>query len=187
DQTLFESVDRLPDNVRYEPLGRKSLLRRIGLRGLDPALFDRPKSGFVLPYERWIRSGLSDAIDRTMRDPLALRPVGLDPEAVARLWRAYRDGAPGLYWSRVWAVYVLALGRDRVEGLFMPERDSSDDALRLGRMVAEQLGIPTKVENIAPTLAAIGCYDRQNEAIRTVFPEYGDGWKCKFSLPSILE
>jgi len=107
DQTLFESVDRLPDNVRYEPLGRKSLLRRIGLRGLDPALFDRPKSGFVLPYDRWIRSGLSDAIDRTMRDPLALRPVGLDPEAVARLWRAYRDGAPGLYWSRVWAVYVL--------------------------------------------------------------------------------
>ena len=83
------------------------MLRRIGLRGLDPALFDRPKSGFVLPYDRWIRSGLSDAIDRTMRDPLALRPVGLDPEAVARLWRAYRDGAPGLYWSRVWAVYVL--------------------------------------------------------------------------------
>jgi NAD+ synthase len=89
--------------------------------------------------------------------------------------------------SVVAALCARALGRDRVQGLFMPERDSSDDALRLGRMVAEQLGIPTKVENIAPTLAAIGCYDRQNEAIRTVFPEYGDGWKCKISLPSILE
>jgi NAD+ synthase len=89
--------------------------------------------------------------------------------------------------SVVAALCARALGRDRVQALFMPERDSSDDALRLGRMVAEQLGIPTKVENIAPTLAAIGCYDRQNEAIRTVFPEYGDGWKCKISLPSILE
>ena len=57
--------------------------------------------------------------------------------------------------SVVAALCARALGRDRVQALFMPERDSSDDALRLGRMVAEQLGIPTKVENIAPTLAAI--------------------------------
>ena len=60
DQVLFESVDRLPDQARYQPLGRKSMLRRIGLRGLDPALFDRPKSGFVLPFDRWIRRGLKD-------------------------------------------------------------------------------------------------------------------------------
>jgi Asparagine synthase len=55
DQVLFESVDRLPDQARYLPLGRKAMLRRIGLRGLDPALFERPKSGFVLPFDRWIR------------------------------------------------------------------------------------------------------------------------------------
>ena len=106
DQVLFESVDRLPDQVRYEPLGRKAVLRRIGLRGLDPALFDRPKSGFVLPFDRWIRRGLKDAMDETLRDPQAVAPTGLDPEAVARLWRAFIDGAPGMYWSRVWAVYV---------------------------------------------------------------------------------
>jgi asparagine synthase (glutamine-hydrolysing) len=107
DQVLFESVDRLPDQVRYEPLGRKAVLRRIGLRGLDPALFDRPKSGFVLPFDRWIRRGLKDAMDQTLRDPQAVAPTGLDPGAVARLWRAFIDGAPGMYWSRVWAVYVF--------------------------------------------------------------------------------
>jgi asparagine synthase (glutamine-hydrolysing) len=26
---------------------------------------------------------------------------------VLRLWRGFVGGAPGLYWSRVWAVYVL--------------------------------------------------------------------------------
>jgi asparagine synthase (glutamine-hydrolysing) len=26
---------------------------------------------------------------------------------VGRLWRAFLDRAPGLYWSRIWAVYVL--------------------------------------------------------------------------------
>ncbi len=107
DQVLFEAVDRLPDAVRHHPVGRKSILRRIGLRGLDPEIFDRPKSGFVLPFDRWIRRGLRDVMDRTMRDPLAVKPTGLDPGAVERLWRAFLDGAPGMYWSRVWAVYVL--------------------------------------------------------------------------------
>ena len=107
DQVLFESVDRLPEAARYQPLGRKAALRRIGLRGLDPALFERRKSGFVLPFDRWIRRGLKDAMDATLRDPQVVAPVGLDPGAVARLWRAYLDGAPGMYWSRVWSVFVF--------------------------------------------------------------------------------
>ena len=82
---------------------------------------------------------------------------------------------------------VRALGKERVLGLFMPERDSSDDSLRLGKMIAEHLGIEAVVENIGPALAGAGCYERQNQAIRTVFPEYGEGWKCKITLPSILE
>ncbi len=107
DQLFFESVDRVPDAARYQPLGQKAMLRRIGLRGLDPALFDRPKSGFVMPFDRWIRSGLKDAMDQTLRDPQAIAPVGLNPAAVERLWRAFLDGAAGTYWSRVWSVYVL--------------------------------------------------------------------------------
>ena len=107
DQVLFESVDRIPDEARYRPLGRKTMLRCIGLRGLDPALFERPKSGFVLPFDRWIRRGLRTAMDQTLRDPLAITPAGLDPTAVARLWQAYLDGARGIYWSRIWSVYVF--------------------------------------------------------------------------------
>jgi asparagine synthase (glutamine-hydrolysing) len=107
DQVIFESVDRLAHRTRYEPLGRKLTLRRIGLRGLDPALFERPKSGFVLPFDRWIRRGLRDAMDQTLRDPQAIAPAGLDPAAVERLWLAFLEGAPGMYWSRVWSVYVF--------------------------------------------------------------------------------
>ncbi|WP_315720886.1 MULTISPECIES: asparagine synthase (glutamine-hydrolyzing) [unclassified Bradyrhizobium] len=107
DQVLFESVDRLPEPTRYEPLRSKAMLRRIGLRGLDLSLFDRPKSGFVLPLDRWIRRGLQDAMDETLRDPQAIAAVGLAPAAVERLWRAFLDGAPGIYWSRVWSIYVF--------------------------------------------------------------------------------
>jgi asparagine synthase (glutamine-hydrolysing) len=107
DHVLVENAGRLHDRERYYPLRKKSVLRRTGLCGLDPALFERPKSGFVLPYDRWLRMGLGRVMDQTMRDPAAVKPTGLNPEAVCRLWQAFLDGAPGLYWSRVWALYVL--------------------------------------------------------------------------------
>jgi asparagine synthase (glutamine-hydrolysing) len=107
DQVLVENVERLPNGNRFDPIGKKAALRRAGLNGLNPQLFERPKSGFVLPYDRWLRSGLGKLIDGTMRDPAAIRPTGLDPESVERLWQAFLDGAPGMYWSRIWAIYVF--------------------------------------------------------------------------------
>src|SRR5262245_29216166 len=72
------------------------------------------------------------------------------------------------------ALSVRALGRDRVLGLLMPERDCSPDALRLGQLVADRLGIRTLVEDIGPSLDALGGYRRQAEAIRRVVPEYDE-------------
>ena len=85
------------------------------------------------------------------------------------------------------ALCARAFGPDRVLALFMPERDSSGDSLRLGRAVAEAFGIPSLLEDLEPSLRALGCYERQIEAIRRVVPEYGDGWKCKLVLPSVVE
>ena len=92
----------------------------------------------------------------------------------------------GIDSSVVATLCARALRKERVVGLLMPERDSSDDALRLGRILAEHLGIRYVVENIAPALAGFGCYDRQLEAIRMAVPEYGEGWRCKLTIPSLL-
>jgi|CXWL01.1.fsa_nt_gi NAD+ synthase len=56
----------------------------------------------------------------------------------------------GIDSSVVAALSVLALGADRVVGLFMPEADPTDDILRLGRLVADCLGINTVLEDITP-------------------------------------
>jgi NAD+ synthase len=93
----------------------------------------------------------------------------------------------GIDSSVVGCLCARALGPDRVVGLLMPERDSSGDSLRLGRMLAEHLGIRHVVEDIEPALEGLGCYRRQLEAIRQVFPQYGAGWRCKITLPSLLE
>jgi len=93
----------------------------------------------------------------------------------------------GIDSSVVAALAVRALGKEKVLGLFMPERDSSGDSLRLGKVVAETLGIESVIEDIGPVVAAAGCYDRQVAAIRTIYPEYDERWKCKVTLPSILD
>ena len=49
-------------------------------------------------------------------------------------------------------------------------------------MVAEQFGIPFTVEDIAPTLEALGCYRRRDEAIRAVFPDFKADWKSKIAI-----
>jgi NAD+ synthase len=85
------------------------------------------------------------------------------------------------------ALCVSALGKENVFGLFMPERDSSSESLLLGTLLAKTFGINSIVEDIKPLLEGAGCYRRQSEAIREVFPDYGDNWKSKVTIPSILD
>lgn len=80
-----------------------------------------------------------------------------------------------------------ALGNDRILVLFTPEAESSPDSLRLGRMVADSLGIPHALEDISGILRAAGCYERRDNAIRLVLPEYAEGYKSKIVLPNVTE
>ena len=85
------------------------------------------------------------------------------------------------------ALAVRTVGRDRVFGLLLPERDSSPRSTQLGRQLATHLGIDFTVHDIAPALQAIGCYDEQLAAIRELFPAYGTDWKNKIVLQGGLE
>ena len=80
-----------------------------------------------------------------------------------------------------------ALGKERVVALFTPEADSSPDSLRLGRMVADRLGVRSFLEDVSPILQGARCYERRDAAIRTLVPEYGEGYKCKIVLPNLVE
>src|SRR5690242_18802705 len=85
------------------------------------------------------------------------------------------------------ALCAHALGKERVFGILMPEGESSDDSALLAEKLAAACGIETVVENIGPALEAVACYQRRDDAIRRVIPEYGRGWKSKIVLPSIAD
>jgi NAD+ synthase len=92
----------------------------------------------------------------------------------------------GIDSALVTALAVKALGKERVFGVFMPERASSSDSLKLGRALAEKFGIATQLAELHAALEGLGCYRAQDEALREVYPDFKPDWKFKIVLPSIL-
>jgi NAD+ synthase len=68
----------------------------------------------------------------------------------------------------------------------MPEVESSADSSVLAHALAVKLAIQTSEEDITPTLEALGCYQRRDEAIRQVVPEFGEGYRSKVVLPDLF-
>lgn len=78
------------------------------------------------------------------------------------------------------ALAVRALGKDRVFGIMLPEQDSSDESLTYAKELAGVLGIRYEVKNIASTLAAVGCYEARDAAVKEVFPQFTP--ECKWKI-----
>ena len=84
------------------------------------------------------------------------------------------------------ALAARALGPKRVFALLRPERDSSPKSTSLGKALCEAIGVEYAIEDIAPTLDALGCYRRRDDAIRRVFPEFGPGYRQKIAVADNL-
>jgi NAD+ synthase len=71
------------------------------------------------------------------------------------------------------AIATKALGPDKTIAVMIPEKDSSPESENLARELAEKLGIKSLfLENITTTLEGFRCYERRDEAVKRVFPEY---------------
>ncbi len=94
----------------------------------------------------------------------------------------------GIDSSTVLALSVHAFGTDNVVAVMMPDKDSDPETVPLACMVAAHFGIEPVLEDITLALTGFRCYERRDEAIRRVFPEYDPaaGYKAKIVLPQNL-
>lgn len=89
-KNLVDYVCSLPGAVRSPPSSQpKHLLREAMKDSLPPGIFSRPKTGFTLPIDAWIRGGLRDACQAAV-DHLANCPL-IDSQAVRSLWQEFQD------------------------------------------------------------------------------------------------
>ncbi len=65
-----------------------------------------------------------------------------------------------------------ALGPDKVRGIMMPDRHSSTESAKLALELGNKLGVEMVMEDVTAALTGLGCYSRQTEAVRRVFPAF---------------
>lgn len=93
----------------------------------------------------------------------------------------------GIDSATVLALAVRALGADRVVAVAMPERESEDKSGELAQQLASQFGVKLLKEDLTPILTGAGCYEKRDEAVRRVYPDYDPQTeRIRLALPDDL-
>jgi asparagine synthase (glutamine-hydrolysing) len=108
DHVLMEFAARLPVTLKVHGRQKKWLLRR-ALRGLIPdEILDRPKTGFGVPLDRWLRTQLADSARDLLLSARARGRGYFRPQAIERLLAEHHSGRAA-HGHRLWALLMLEL------------------------------------------------------------------------------
>ncbi len=108
DHRLVEYVMALPD-VLKRPHGRPKRLLVDSLGGMLPLdVASRPKQGFVLPLELWMRGELRPFCEHHLGPDALLQSGVFRRQAVSELWRSFVEQDGRTTWSRPWTLITLS-------------------------------------------------------------------------------
>ena len=103
----------LPDSRKVRGVETKRALRELVARRLPPAIASRPKQGFEVPIDRWLRGDLAEMAGDLLSPARIARRNLLEPRAVARLLREHASGDAD-HGLRLYALLALELWHEQV-------------------------------------------------------------------------
>lgn len=112
DHRVVEFAARLPTSLKVRDGISKYLLRQALYRHVPKVLIDRPKMGFGIPVNRWLRNELRPLLDEYLNGERVRREGFLRPEGVARVVREHLSGRRD-HQYRLWALLIFAMWRER--------------------------------------------------------------------------
>ena len=138
DHRVVEFALRLPLSLKARGGVGKWVLRQILYRHIPRALVDRPKMGFSVPLDSWLRGPLKqwagDLIGSTHGDAAAL----LDRAALMRMLDEHSAGIRDWHQALWTALMFLAWGQ-------LDRSDSTSSADERGKIVFDLPDLPTRV------------------------------------------
>ena len=104
DHRVVEHAFHLPSHQRIRNGETKWLLRQVLDRYVPRALVDRPKMGFGVPIDRWLRGPLRDWAEALLA-PERLADAGMAPEPIRHRWTQHLSGQANWQYS-LWCVLM---------------------------------------------------------------------------------
>ena len=97
---------RLPVCWKLRNGTNKYLLRKLAYRYVPQSILDRPKQGFVVPVERWLRGPLKEWAEQILFDNKAFENLPLNRKGVHSLWQLHQTGKRNAA-PLLWAILML--------------------------------------------------------------------------------
>ena len=111
DQALVETCFRISGSEKLRGnLPKGLLLASLGVE-LPEEIVNRPKRGFTLPFERWLRGEMKPVVEKVLLNS-DWECIAINRKAVRQVWERFLAGKTS--WSRPWSLFILGQWCERI-------------------------------------------------------------------------
>ncbi|MBN4071356.1 asparagine synthase (glutamine-hydrolyzing) [Crocinitomix catalasitica] len=115
DHELVSYVLGINDKIK-EPTTPKKLLVDSCKDLIPESIYKRQKMGFILPYERWMRTELKSFCEENLN---VLKNISyISSKEVEAMWNRFQNNHKSISWSRIWPLVVLGhwIKENKIDG-----------------------------------------------------------------------
>jgi asparagine synthase (glutamine-hydrolysing) len=113
DPRVVEFAWRLPKGLKIRDGVGKWILRQVLARYVPPSLTERPKSGFGVPLDTWLRGPLRELAEEFLSEARLRREGYLNPAPIRAAWSEHLGGRRN-HQYRIWCVLMFQMWLESV-------------------------------------------------------------------------
>ena len=115
DHRLVELAWRIPMQHKVSGETGKLVLRKVLFRHVPKELLERPKKGFGVPIDLWLKGPLKDWAADLLSPDLLKRQGFFDPRVVQKCWQEHQEGVRPWHYH-LWDILVFQMWHQRYHG-----------------------------------------------------------------------